>query len=265
MKSNLTLIGMPGAGKSTIGIILAKVLACGFIDTDVLIQINRQSPLQSIIDESDYLNLRKIEEEEILKLNVVNHIIATGGSAVYSEKAMRHLQNSSAIIFLKVGFKELTRRIHNYETRGIAGPEQQSFQELYDERQPLYEKYADVVIDCANLDQDEIALEIAKTHHQKGVVMEKSKKRIIVTVIGSDEIGIVAKVATVLAENQINIIDINQKIMGGEIFAMTLLADRVSSELSLAEITTKLKESTQGMSVEVTVQDSEVFQYMHRV
>jgi len=265
MKSNLTLIGMPGAGKSTIGIILAKVLACGFIDTDILIQINRQSSLQKIIDESDYLNLRRIEEEEILKINVVNHIIATGGSAVYSEKAMRHLSNSSAIIFLKVGFEEITRRIHNYGTRGIAGPKQQTFRELYDERQALYEKYAEITIECANLDQDEIALEIAKKYHQKGVVMEKSKKRIIVTVIGSDEVGIVAKVATVLAENQINIIDINQKIMGDEIFAMTLLADRVSSGLSLSEITAKLQESTKSMSVEVTVQDSEVFQYMHRV
>ena len=97
MKQNLTLIGMPGAGKSTIGIILAKVLACGIIDTDVLTQINRQRSLQQIIDESDYLNLRKIEQEEILKLNVVNHIIATGGSAVYSEKAMCHLQNISTI------------------------------------------------------------------------------------------------------------------------------------------------------------------------
>lgn len=265
MKSNLTLIGMPGAGKSTIGIILAKVLACGFIDTDVLIQINRQSSLQQIIDESDYLNLRKIEELEILKLNVANHIIATGGSAVYSEKAMNHLSNCSTIIFLKVGYEEIARRIHNYETRGIAGPEQQTLKELYDERQVLYEKYAERVIECANLDQDEIAFQIAKKYHQKGTVMEQSKKRIIVTVIGRDEVGIVAKISTALAENKINIIDINQKIMGGEIFAMTLLADRVSSELSLSEITAKLKESIQNMSLEITVQDSEVFQYMHRV
>ncbi len=265
MKTNLTLIGMPGAGKSTIGIILAKVLACGFIDTDVLIQINRQRSLQQIIDDSDYLNLRKIEEEEILKLNVVNHIIATGGSAVYSEKAMRHLQNISTIIFLKVGYEEIIARIHNYETRGIAGPKQQTFRELYDERQALYKKFAEQIIECGKHDQDEIALEIAKKNHLKGTIMAKSKKRIIVTVIGNDEIGIVAKVATVLAENQINIIDINQKIMGDEIFAMTLLADRVSSELSLTEITAKLNEATSNMSVEVTVQDSEVFQYMHRV
>jgi ACT domain-containing protein len=95
--------------------------------------------------------------------------------------------------------------------------------------------------------------------------MGKNKKCIVITVIGKDEVGIVAKVASALAENNINIIDINQKIMGDEIFAMTLLADRVSSSLSLPDITDKLKASIKGMSLEVTVQDTEVFQYMHRV
>ena len=95
--------------------------------------------------------------------------------------------------------------------------------------------------------------------------MEKNKKCIVVTVIGKDAVGIVAKVATALAENNINILDINQKILGDEIFAMTLLADRVKSVLSLPEITDKLKASIKGMSLEVTVQDTEVFQYMHRV
>ena len=95
--------------------------------------------------------------------------------------------------------------------------------------------------------------------------MENNKKHIVVTVIGKDEVGIVAKVATSLAESNINLIDINQKILGDEIFAMTLLADRFNSNLSLAEITDRLKESIKNMSLKVTVQDSEVFQYMHRV
>ncbi len=95
--------------------------------------------------------------------------------------------------------------------------------------------------------------------------MEKNKKCIVVTVIGKDAVGIVAKVATALAEHNINILDINQKILGDEIFAMTLLADRVKSVLSLPEITDKLKASIKGMSLEVTVQDTEVFQYMHRI
>ncbi len=96
-------------------------------------------------------------------------------------------------------------------------------------------------------------------------MMEKNKKRIVVTVIGRDEVGIVAKIATALAENNINIIDINQKILDDEIFAMTLLADRVKSSLSLPEVTEKLKESITDLSLNVTIQDAEVFQYMHRV
>jgi len=95
--------------------------------------------------------------------------------------------------------------------------------------------------------------------------MGKNKKHIIVTVIGRDEVGIVAKIATALAENNVNIIDINQKLLDNEIFAMTLLADRINSTRSLPEITARLKESIKDMSLDVTVHDSEVFQYMHRV
>ena len=95
--------------------------------------------------------------------------------------------------------------------------------------------------------------------------MRNNKKQIVVTVIGKDEVGIVARIATALAKSNINLIDINQKILGNEIFAMTLLADRISSSLSLNEITERLKESVKSMSLEITVQDSEVFQYMHRV
>jgi len=162
MKSNLTLIGMPGAGKSTIGIILAKVLSIGFIDTDILIQINRQKSLQQILNESDHLNLRKIEEEEILKINVTDHVIATGGSAVYSEKAMNHLKAISSIIFLKVGYDKIIKRIHNITTRGIAKSKEQTFWDLYNERQILYTRYAELTIDCNELDQEEVALQISK-------------------------------------------------------------------------------------------------------
>lgn len=161
MKLNVTLIGMPGAGKSTVGIILAKILSFGFIDTDVLIQINRQKSLQQILDESSYLKLRKVEEEEILKINIDNHVIATGGSAVYSNKVMSHLADISWIIFLKVSVEEIERRIHNFATRGIAKAKEQSFRELYEERQVLYNKYAELTIDCAICDQEQIAEMIA--------------------------------------------------------------------------------------------------------
>ena len=161
MLSNLTLIGMPGAGKSTIGIILAKNLSLGFIDTDVLIQINRGKSLQQILDESGHLALRAIEEEEICKLNVTRHVIATGGSAAYSERAMAHLGSMSTIVFLEVSFNEITRRIRNFETRGIAKGPHQTFQDLFVERQLLYRRYAQLTIPCDGITQEEIALRIA--------------------------------------------------------------------------------------------------------
>jgi shikimate kinase len=161
MKSNITLIGMPGSGKSTVGIILAKHLSFGFIDTDVLIQINRQKSLQEILNESDYLNLRKIEEEEILKINIKNHVISTGGSAVYSEQAMSHLRDISKMVFLEVDFETSRRRIHNFETRGIAKAKNQTFLDLFNERQVLYRKHAGLTVDCNKRTQEEIADEIA--------------------------------------------------------------------------------------------------------
>lgn len=167
MKSNLTLIGMPGAGKSTVGIILAKMLSFGFVDTDILIQISQQKSLQQIINESDHLNLRRIEEIEILSINTANHVIATGGSAAYSEKAMTHLHAISEIYFLKVEFGDILKRIRNFKTRGIAKSEDQTFLELYNERQVLYERYADATIDCSGLDQEEIAEKIAKNYIEK--------------------------------------------------------------------------------------------------
>ena len=162
MKSNLTLIGMPGAGKSTIGIILAKNLGLGFLDTDVLIQINQQKTLQQIINESDYLNLRAIEEKEILKINIANYILATGGSVPYSQKAMMHLKELSTIIFLEASFEVIKQRIKNFETRGIAKDTDQTFEDLFNERQILYKRYADITIDCNELDQEELADQISE-------------------------------------------------------------------------------------------------------
>ncbi|MBB6481441.1 shikimate kinase [Spirochaeta isovalerica] len=162
MKKNITLIGMPGAGKSTTGIILAKNLSMGFLDTDILIQINRGESLQSIMDRDGYMALRQIEEEEILKINIEGHVIATGGSAVYSEAAMKHLGTISRIIFLQAGLAELKARIRNFETRGIAKAGNQSFAELFSEREVLYRRYADIVVDTAFVSQDETALLLEK-------------------------------------------------------------------------------------------------------
>jgi shikimate kinase len=157
MKPNITLIGMPGAGKSTTGIILAKLMSFGLIDTDVLIQTNQKKSLQKILDESDHMNLRRMEEEEILKIRVKEHVIATGGSAVYSQEAMEHLGDISVIVFLKADYDILQKRIRNFYSRGIAKAPNQSFMELYGERQPLYEKYARLTIECNDIFQEEAA------------------------------------------------------------------------------------------------------------
>ena len=162
MKSNLTLIGMPGAGKSTVGIILAKNLGLGFIDTDVLIQINQQKTLQQILNETDHLNLRAIEEKEILKINIENHVIATGGSAAYSDKAMAHLAGISKIIFLEASLEAIKKRIRNFDTRGIAKNKGQTFEDLFRERQLLYKKYAEITVNCNELDQEALAMKIAQ-------------------------------------------------------------------------------------------------------
>lgn len=155
-KSNITLIGMPAAGKSTIGILLAKQLSMGFVDTDILIQTRENKTLQEIVDESDYLNLRRIEAEVVCALNASKEIIATGGSVPYSEEAMRHLQQISTIIFLEVEFVEIERRLHNFTTRGLAKAKHQSLEDLFHERQVLYHKYADICFNCKGLNQDEI-------------------------------------------------------------------------------------------------------------
>ena len=167
MPSNLTLIGMPGAGKSTVGILAAKNLSLNFVDTDILIQVSQGKTLQQIVDERGHLHLRAIEEKEILALNPSRHVIATGGSAVYSAKAMVHLQQLSTIVFLQVSRAEIERRISNFATRGIAKSDLQTFQELYDERQVLYARYAGVTIPCDGCEQDEVVRLIMEKLDQK--------------------------------------------------------------------------------------------------
>lgn len=152
---------MPGSGKSTVGIILAKNCRFGFIDTDVLIQINQQKTLQQILDENDHLALRHIEEKEILKLNIENHVIATGGSAVYSAKAMQHLQSISMVVFIEISLEQVRKRVLNFATRGIAKSKDQSLKELYRERQQLYKRYAQLTIDGNAAPQELLAVQIA--------------------------------------------------------------------------------------------------------
>lgn len=154
--SNIVLIGMPGSGKSTVGVILAKMTSRGFVDTDVLIQTSQNRTLQDIVDKDGYSQLRRIEEEILIALSVTNHVVATGGSAVYSEKAMTRLKSHSIVVFLNTDISTLTSRISNFRTRGLAKPPGQTFSELFAERAPLYRKHADITIECAGLAQEEV-------------------------------------------------------------------------------------------------------------
>lgn len=168
-KSNMVLIGMPGAGKSTVGVILAKMTSRNFVDSDVMIQISQGRSLQDIVNTQGPLALRDIEERTLLSLTIENHVIATGGSAVYSHAAMQSLKRRGVIIFIDVDLPTLTSRIHNFATRGLARRPGQSFSDLFEERFPLYKKYADITISCKNCSQEQVCTEIIKaTQTEKG-------------------------------------------------------------------------------------------------
>jgi shikimate kinase len=157
---NIVLIGMPGAGKSTIGIVLAKTLKKPFLDTDLLIQQREDELLQDIINKKGIAAFLKIEEEVVAGLNVKNHVIATGGSVVYSPLAMGALKEAGTLVYLPLAFEEIQKRIRNITTRGIAMNQGQSLKNLYHERLPLYEKYADIIVDCAGLRDEQVIAEI---------------------------------------------------------------------------------------------------------
>lgn len=156
LKSNIILIGMPGSGKSTVGVILAKMIAKRFLDTDILLQNIEKRSLQDIVDKDGHMALRGVEQKVLLSIQCCNHIIATGGSAAYSEPAMMHLKVNGTIVFLHADLTALSQRIHNYETRGLAKRPDQSFQDLFEERLALYEKYADITIRSSKMTQDQV-------------------------------------------------------------------------------------------------------------
>ncbi len=162
MKENITLIGMPGAGKSTVGQLLAKSLQFEFIDTDDLLCLQQQRTLQNIVDKDGYMQLRRFEEQAILSIEAKNSVISTGGSAVYSAVAMQHLCSLSKIIYLSVPYEIIAERIKNLDTRGLAKQPHQSLHDLYAERTELYEKYAEITVD-ATPSAETVAEQIAET------------------------------------------------------------------------------------------------------
>ena len=152
---NIVLIGMPGAGKSTIGVILAKALLYAFTDTDLIIQSRYGMSLCQIIEEKGTDAFLQIENDVIASCEFFNCVIATGGSAVYGEEAMENLKENGTIVYLKLPVRELEKRLSNIHTRGVAMNKGETIADLYEKRRPLYEKYADVTIDCSGLTAEE--------------------------------------------------------------------------------------------------------------
>lgn len=148
---NIILIGMPGVGKSTAGVVLAKVLGYAFIDSDLLIQDQEGLLLHEIITKEGIEGFIDIEERVNASIEADKSVIATGGSVVYGKKAMEHLKNIGRVIYLKLSYEELDRRLNNTKERGVVLKEGQTLKDLYDERTKLYENYADIIIDEENL------------------------------------------------------------------------------------------------------------------
>lgn len=155
MSSNIVLIGMPGSGKSTCGVLAAKALLKNFFDTDLLLQNLEGKRLQSIINENGIEYFNEAEEKAILSLDIRGTVIATGGSVVYSEKAMAHLRSLGKIIYLRLGYEEMEKRIKNITTRGIVLKNGETLLDMYNERAPLYERYADEILNCDGMTVEE--------------------------------------------------------------------------------------------------------------
>ena len=144
--ANIILIGMPGCGKSTVGVILAKTLGIGFVDTDLVIQQRENRLLQNIIDVDGIDYFLDCEAQAVKTVDCDNSVIATGGSVVYREDAIEHLKKNGKIVYLDVPLDEIERRLNNISTRGIAAKKNDSIDDIYNERVALYNKYADIII-----------------------------------------------------------------------------------------------------------------------
>ena len=161
-RKNIVLIGMPGAGKSTVGVVLAKKLGYRFIDSDLVIQEKTNKLLHELITEHGVDGFLKIEEEINAELDCKNSIIATGGSVIYGARAMEHLREIGNVVYLKLSYEEIEERLGDLTARGVALKQGQTLKDLYQERCPLYDKYAHTVQECDSLSVREIVEEVSR-------------------------------------------------------------------------------------------------------
>lgn len=162
---------MPGSGKSTCGVIAAKILLKNFFDTDLLIQNIEGISLQNIIDTKGNDYFENAEEQAILNLDIKGTVIATGGSVIYSDKAMQHLKELGAVIFLNLSYDNMCSRIKNLASRGVVMKQGTTLKDMYDERLPLYHKWADEIIDCDNLSVEQTAQAIFDAVKNKKITL----------------------------------------------------------------------------------------------
>lgn len=161
-KENVILIGMPGAGKSTVGVVLAKKLGYRFLDSDLVIQDKYGKLLHELIEEHGVEGFWAIENEVNASLDTTKSVIATGGSAVYGAEAMEHLRTIGKVVYLKLDYREVAERLGDLTARGVTLFPGQTLQDLYEERTPLYEKYAHIVVECDGKMLREVATEVAE-------------------------------------------------------------------------------------------------------
>ena len=170
--NNIILIGMPGSGKSTVGVVLAKIKGYGFIDSDLVIQEEENSLLPDIIAKEGVEGFIGIENRVNQSLNVTDKVIATGGSAVYGKEAMEHFREIGTVVYLKWSLEEIDSRLGDLEERGVVLKPGQGLPQLYEERIPLYEQYAHVTIACEGMSITELAKEIERAveiYNQKNI------------------------------------------------------------------------------------------------
>ncbi len=168
---NITMTGMPSSGKSTVGVLLAKRLGMSFIDVDIVIQEKTGKLLKEIIAERGHEGFLKVEGDIAASLHPENAVIAPGGSICYEDWAMEHLKEISDIVYLKISYEEMLRRVGNVVDRGVAIPEGYTLLDLYNERCALYEKYADIVIDEQGKDCGMVVDELRKLMEEKNQIM----------------------------------------------------------------------------------------------
>lgn len=166
---NIILVGMPSAGKSTIGIILAKVLGYQFLDSDLLIQEQEKALLKDIIDKRGIDGFLAIENQINSEIDTVNTVIATGGSVIYGKEAMEHLRENGIIVYIKLSLETITERLGNMKQRGVVLRAGQDLKMLYEERCPLYEKYAHITVSGEQLNTEELMEKIVEELHSYNV------------------------------------------------------------------------------------------------